>query len=494
MKGRPVFARERSLESIATYLGTPSPGQDLRITGITHASDEIVEGDLFLAFPGARTHGAMFCLDAKKRGARAVLTDNAGASLAVGLPVIVVENPRRVGGILSAWFYGEPMREMFSVGITGTNGKTTTTTLLYQIWEGAGHNAGLIGTVETRIGGEVVKSERTTPESTDLQALISIMHEKNVRRVAMEVSSHALALERIRGSHFSAVAFSNLSQDHLDFHNSMEDYFQAKASLFTFEYSDLAVINVDDPHGARLADQSEIRVIRVSRKNPSTDWHYVSAISHQHGFDVVIRGIGGVLIEGTLPLHGEFNLDNAILAVALAYESGVDPIEISILLQTLTGARGRLEAVSAGQNFGAFIDYAHSPDAVERVLQACKEMTSGKVISVLGCGGDRDKSKRPLMGKALLEGSDIAIFTSDNPRSEDAGEILKDMTEGLEVKEPSRIIPNRQQAIEFAVSLAESEDLVIVLGKGHEQGQEIAGEIHPFDDRRVLAAAIEGRP
>ena len=489
---RPVFTPERTLKSIAEFLGRSSPDVDVRITGLTHASNEIVEGDLFLAFPGTHTHGAKFCADAKKRGARAVLTDDTGAGLSAGLPVIVLENPRRVGGILSAWFYGEPMREMFSVGITGTNGKTTTTTLLYQIWDGAGGEAGLIGTVETRIGKEVIKSKRTTPESSDLQSLTAIMHERHVRRVAMEVSSHALALERIRGSHFSAVAFSNLSQDHLDFHSSMEDYFLAKASLFTFEYSDVAVINVDDPYGARLANESEIRVIRVSRKNPSTDWHYVSTLGHQNGFDVVIRGVGGVLVEGFLPLHGEFNLDNALMAVALAYESGVDPIVISTLLPTLTGARGRFEAVNAGQPFGAFIDYAHSPDSVERVLQACREMTSGRVISVLGCGGDRDKSKRPMMGRALLQGSAIAIFTSDNPRSENPEQILKDMTEGLEVIEPSRVISERRQAIEYAVSLARPKDLVIVLGKGHEQGQEIAGETYPFDDRLVLAAAIEG--
>ena len=483
---------ERSLESIATFLGTPRLNLDVMITGLTHASNEIVEGDLFLAFPGARTHGAMFCLDAKKRGARAVLTDTTGADLAVGLPVIVVENPRRVGGLLSAWLYGEPMRDMFTVGITGTNGKTTTATLLYQIWEGAGFEAGLIGTVETRIGADVFQSKRTTPESSDLQSLVSMMYGRKVRKVAMEVSSHALVLERIRGSHFSVVAFSNLSQDHLDFHSSMEDYFQAKASLFTFEYSDVAVINVDDPHGARLADECNIRVVRVSRKDRTADWHYASTRSRPNGFDVVIRGIGGVLIEGTLPLHGEFNLDNALMAIALAYESGIDPIEISTLLPKLKGARGRLQAVQAGQPFGAFIDYAHSPDSVERVLQACREMTTGRVISVLGCGGDRDKSKRPMMGRALLEGSGIAIFTSDNPRSENPDQILREMTVGLALNLPSQIISDRQLAIEYAVSLAHPEDLVIVLGKGHEEGQEIGGVTHFFDDRLVLETAIEG--
>jgi UDP-N-acetylmuramoyl-L-alanyl-D-glutamate--2,6-diaminopimelate ligase len=204
--------------------------------------------------------------------------------------------------------------------------------------------------------------------------------------------------------------------------------------------------------------------------------------------------VGGVLIEGMLALHGEFNLDNALMAVALAYQSGVDPIVISTLLPTLTGARGRLEGVSVGQPFAAFIDYAHSPDSVERVLRTCKTMTAGRVIAVLGCGGERDKSKRPIMGRALLNGSHVAVFTSDNPRSEDPNEILKDMTSNLSVREPSRIITDRQRAIEYAVSLAGPDDLVIVLGKGHEIGQEIAGAVFPFDDKLVLAAAIEGRP
>lgn len=491
---RPIFLHPHSLNSIATYLGTPLFIEDVVITGLTHASNEIVDGNLFLAFPGSRTHGAMFCLDAKNRGAKAVLTDRTGAELAVGLPAIVVENPRRAGGMLSAWFYGEPMREMFCVGVTGTNGKTTTTTLLYQIWQGAGHEAGLIGTVETRIGNEVISSKRTTPESPDLQSLISVMNERHIRRVAMEVSSHSLSLERIRGAHFSAVAFSNLSQDHLDFHASMDEYFEVKASLFTFEYSDVAVINIDDSYGARLARECETRIVRVSRNDTSADWHYVSVSPQLNGFEVLIRGIGGVLVEGLLPLHGEFNLDNALMAIALAHESGVDPTEISTLLPTLTGARGRVERVNVGQRFAAFVDYAHSPDSVEHVLQTCKSMTTGRVIAVLGCGGDRDKSKRPIMGKALLEGSDVAVFTSDNPRSEDPGEILKDMTDRLVVNEPSRIISNRHQAIAYAVSLAKPEDLVIVLGKGHEYGQEIAGEVFPFDDKLVLAAAIEGNP
>lgn len=493
MTDRPVRSLPTSLHAISSFLGVPTPASAVEISGLSLASSDILPGDLFIALPGAQTHGAMFALDAKSRGAKAILTDRQGAPLALDLPVVVVEDPRRVAGILSAWFYGEPMRQMFCVGVTGTNGKTTTTTLLHQIWKGAGYEAGLIGTVETRIGAEIVKSKRTTPEGPDIQSLASIMKERHVGHLAMEVSSHALVLERLRGSHFSAVAFSNLSQDHLDFHASMEEYFAAKASLFTFEYSDLAVINVDDSYGARLASNCEIPVIRISRQDPKAEWHYASVHPQDNGFDVAIRGIGGVLIEGFLPLRGDFNLDNALMAVALAYQSGVDSVAISSLLSILVGARGRLELVEAGQPFAAFVDFAHSPDAVARVLGTCKAMAKGRVIAVLGCGGERDKSKRPVMGTALLNGSDIAIFTSDNPRSEDPAEILKDMTRHLDIYQPSRIIVDRKSAIEYAVSLAQPDDLIVVLGKGHEIGQEIAGDIIPFDDKLTLATAIEGR-
>lgn len=490
---KPIARPEKTLRAIAELLGAKDPEVDVAILGLTNSSSQVEVGDLFLAFPGAKVHGAMFCMDARGRGARGVLTDSAGAELAVGLPAIVVENPRRAAGILSAWFFGEPMRDMFAVGITGTNGKTTTTTLLHQIWTYARREAGLIGTVETRIGKDVIASKRTTPESADLQTLIATMRERHVKNLAMEVSSHAISLERVRGAHFSAVAFSNLSQDHLDFHGSMEEYFETKAALFTFEYADLAVINVDDPYGKRLALQCELPILQLSRQNPKADWSYVAINSHPRGNDVVIRGLGGVLVEGTLPLHGDFNLDNALMAIALAYESGVDPVEISALLPRLTGAPGRLEPVDLGQGFAAFVDYAHSPDSVVRVLRACREMSAGKVIAVLGCGGDRDSSKRPLMGHALAEGSDIAIFTSDNPRSEDPLAILQEMTKGLEVKSPNRVILDRRQAIEYAVSVAGANDIVIILGKGHEIGQEISGTTTPFDDRLVLAEVIETR-
>jgi UDP-N-acetylmuramoyl-L-alanyl-D-glutamate--2,6-diaminopimelate ligase len=492
---RPLTHFQRTLGSIASLLGTDTDHDGMMITGLTQASQSVESGDIFLAFPGTKVHGAGFSDEAIRRGARAILTDVYGAQIINAVskefPVVVVADPRRSAGILSAWFYDEPMRDMYSVGITGTNGKTTTTTLLYQIWTRVGRESGLIGTIETRIGSDLLKSIRTTPESSDLQALAATMRERHVRNFVMEVSSHAISLERIRGSYFTAVAFTNLTQDHLDFHGTMEEYFQVKKAIFTFEYAELAVINIDDPYGLRLAASVEIPVRTISRHDQKADWTYEFAVPHVHGHDVSIRGPGGVLIEALLPLHGDYNLSNALMAIALAYESGVNPVEIAAILPTLSGAKGRLEPVNIGQNFSAFVDYAHSPDAVSRVLETCKSMTMGRVIAVLGCGGDRDSSKRPLMGKALSNGSDVAVFTSDNPRSEDPEIILEHMVAGIVVGFPDKVVLDRRGAIQYAVSQALPGDIVVILGKGHESGQEIAGVITPFDDRLELAYAIE---
>ena len=491
---RPIEEFKRTVESVALIANATLSGDATTvITGLTHSSKNVQEGDLFIALPGEKVHGAEFAKDAIAQGAVAVLTDVEGAKMVRGVPVIITANPRRAAGVISAWFYSEPMRDLYSVGVTGTNGKTTVTTLLHQIMSAAGRDSGLIGTVETRIGSEILASKRTTPESTDLQALSAIMRERHMRNLVMEVSSHAIALERIRGSHFAVVAFTNLSQDHLDFHKTMEDYFAAKAKLFSFEFADLAVINIDDAYGVKLAAHTELPVMSVSRHDTTATWHYVS-ISHDYmGAHVAIRGSGGILIEGKVQLHGGYNFDNLLMAVAIANESGIDPIDIAAILPHLSGAVGRLESVRLGQNFTALVDYAHSPDAVARVLETAHEITDGRVIAVLGCGGDRDTSKRALMGKALHDGADIAIFTSDNPRSEKPEEILVQMTLGLDIQEPSAIIQNRSDAIKTAVNHAQEGDLVVVLGKGHETGQEIDGVIHPFDDRVELARAIEDK-
>lgn len=490
---RPMLSPSKTLDAVAQIISAQSATQsfelkNILITGVSQSSENIEEGDIFIALPGDKTHGARFAADAIKNGARAVLTDSAGAELITGIPVLITNNPRRSAGILSAWFHSEPMRDLYSVGITGTNGKTTVTTILHQIMSLAGRESGLIGTIETRIGSEVLISKRTTPESSELQSLAAVMRERHMRNLIMEVSSHAIALDRVRGSHFAVVGFTNLSQDHLDFHETMDKYFEAKAALFTFEYADLAIINIDDSYGRKLQEKTELPVITLSRTNTQANWHYGDISSEYYGAQIAIRGSGGILIEGKVNLHGGYNYDNLLMAVAIAVESGIDPIDIASSLPKLRGASGRLEAVALGQKFAAFVDYAHSPDAVARVLETARELSKGRVIGVLGCGGDRDRSKRSAMGRALDVGSDVAIFTSDNPRSESAEEILKEMTVGIE---SASVISDRAQAIRSAVNEAGDGDVVIILGKGHETGQDIAGVVHSFDDRIELAKAIE---
>jgi len=492
---RPLANCSKPLSAVLSVVGAQcaEKTESVNVTGISQSSSAVVTGDLFIALPGEKFHGAQFAADAIEQGAVAVLTDLAGAAMVSGVPVLVVENPRRAAGVISAWFYEEPMRDLYSVGVTGTNGKTTVTTLLHQIMQAAGRESGLIGTVETRIGSEVLISKRTTPESAELQGLIATMRERHMRNLVMEVSSHAITLERIRGSHFAVVGFTNLSQDHLDFHKSMEEYFLAKSKLFTFEYADLAVINIDDVYGARLAAMTELPVMTLSRTNTKATWHFASITRDYVGAAIAIRGSGGILIEGKTILQGGFNYDNLLMAVAIATESGIDPIDIAAILPQLTGAVGRLEAVRLGQNFTALVDYAHSPDAVSRVLETAHEIATGSVIAVLGCGGDRDASKRSLMGLALRDGADIAIYTSDNPRSEKPEDILVQMVLDIDVQEPNAVITDRSAAIKAAVNHASAGDVVIVLGKGHEKGQEISGVIYPFDDRIELARAIEDK-
>jgi UDP-N-acetylmuramoyl-L-alanyl-D-glutamate--2,6-diaminopimelate ligase len=481
----------RAVAKLTSAFTNYSDLENISITGVSIDSHQIEAGDLFVAVAGAKVHGATYAGNAKLNGAVAVLTDEVGAGIISDLPVLVVSDPRATAGAIAAWLHKEPMRDMFSVAVTGTNGKTTVTTLLYQIAMAASRQSGLIGTVETRIGDEVIDSLRTTPEAPELQSLAAVMRERHMRNVFMEVSSHAVSLNRISGSHFDIAAFTNLSQDHLDFHSDMDSYFSAKAALFTHNYADVAYINIDYAWGMRLLEIQELPVVRISRLAKSADWYFDRIENNARSTSISIRGTGGILIETSTKLVGDFNLDNLLMAIAISVASGIDPIDIAAITPSLTGAEGRLEKVDLGQSFSALVDYAHSPDSVTSVLETLRKSTSGKVIAVLGCGGDRDKTKRPLMGAALLAGSDLAIFTSDNPRSEDPAQIINEMVSGLTLSATSVIEIDRKRAIEKAVAAAEPGDVVVILGKGHESGQEISGVKHNFDDRLVLAAAIE---
>lgn len=491
----PISGRTlRAVSELTSALSKYSELENITITGVSIDSHQIEAGDLFVAVAGAKVHGATYAGNAKLNGAIAVLTDDAGAALITDMPVLVVADPRASAGVIAAWLHNEPMRDMFSVGVTGTNGKTTVTTLLHQIAMAASRQSGLVGTVETRIGAEIVESLRTTPEAPELQSLAAVMRERHMRNLFVEVSSHAVSLNRIGGSHFDIAAFTNLSQDHLDFHADMDSYFAAKAALFTYKYADTAYINIDSAWAVKLLEIQELPVVSISRNAKSADWYFERIEVGVHNTAIAIRGTGGILIETTTKLVGDFNLDNLLMAIAISVASGIDPIDIAAITPSLTGAEGRLEKVDLGQSFTALVDYAHSPDSVIRVLETLRESAAGKVIAVLGCGGDRDKSKRPLMGAALLAGADVAIFTSDNPRGEDPAQIIKEMVFGLTLPATSSIELDRKRAIEIAVAAAKTGDVVVILGKGHEPGQEIAGIKHNFDDRLVLAAAIEETP
>jgi UDP-N-acetylmuramoyl-L-alanyl-D-glutamate--2,6-diaminopimelate ligase len=488
---RPINQHKKSFAQLGRFL---SLDLDLAgdFTGLTSSTKFLEDGDLFIALPGKKVHGASFIDEVIAAGAVAVLTDSEGAAL-IGemLPVITHPNPRAIAADIASWFYDRPFSAMASVGITGTNGKTTTASLLLQLWQMQHREVGMIGTLGTTIGADFYPGTFTTPEGTELQAIAASMRERSLTHAVMEVSSHALSQKRMLGSHFDLVAFTNLTQDHLDFHGSMESYFAAKSLLFTQEYANRGLINIDDDWGKKLYESAEIPVEKIAREDRKADWHYSSIHQVTGGYEVAIRGTGGVLIEGRVPLVGVHNLDNVLMAVALGIAGGLDHLAIGRDLERLVGAPGRLEQVSVGQNFLALVDFAHTPDAVTRVLSAVREITSGRVIAVLGCGGDRDATKRPLMGDALVKGSDLAIFTSDNPRSEDPQVILSAMLNGKEESDHLVIETDRRGAIAIAVSEAVEGDTVIILGKGHELGQEIKGVKHPFEDRLELARAIE---
>ncbi|UCM87380.1 UDP-N-acetylmuramoyl-L-alanyl-D-glutamate--2,6-diaminopimelate ligase [Streptomyces marincola] len=499
---RPRHVDPVPLTKLAALLGVPAPAGEHEVTGITHDSRAVRPGDVYAALPGARFHGADFAVQAARLGAVAALTDPAGAerAAAAGLAVLTVPDPRTRMGEAAVAIYGDPGRELLQIGVTGTSGKTTTAYLIEGgLRRAAGDDAartGLIGTVETRIAGERIKSERTTPEATELQALFGVMRERGVRSVAMEVSSHALALGRVDGCVFDVAVFTNLSPEHLDFHPDMEDYFRTKAQLFTPARAASGVVNIDDEYGRRLAAEAGVPVTTYSAEgHPDADWRAADVEVGPLGSTFTVLGPGGVSVRAAAPLPGPFNVANALAAITALAVAGIDPHTAADGVAAVPGVPGRLERVDAGQSYLAVVDYAHKPDAVESVLYALRKVTRGRVHAVLGCGGDRDPHKRPRMGAALARLADTAVLTSDNPRSEDPLAILAAMLAGAaEVPAHERgtvlVEEDRAAAIAAAVARAEPGDTVLVAGKGHEQGQDIAGVIRPFDDRDELRAAI----
>lgn len=495
---RPVRVSATPLAELADQLGAEQPGNAAQVTGITHDSRAVRPGDLYAALPGARLHGADFVTQAVGLGAVAVLTDPTGAerAAATGLPVLVVEDPRARMGELAATIYGHPGRDLLQIGITGTSGKTTTAYLVEGGLKGV-RSTGLIGTVEMRIGDERIKSERTTPEATDLQALFAVMRERGVEAVAMEVSSHALVLGRVDGCVFDIGVFTNLSPEHMEFHSGMEDYFQAKAQLFTPKRSRLGVVNLDDEYGRRLVKEATVPVVTFSAEgHPDADWRAADVEVGPMDSTFTVIGPKDERITARSPLPGPFNVANTLAAIVALAAAGLDPQTAADGVAAVPGVPGRLERVDAGQPYLAVVDYAHKTDAVESVLKALGKVTEGRLHVVLGCGGDRDRTKRGPMGAAAARLADTAVLTSDNPRSEDPLAILATMLEGaasvpVHERGEVQVFEDRAAAIAAAVARARPGDTVLVAGKGHEQGQDIAGVVRPFDDRQVLREAIQ---
>ena len=472
------------LSAIARELNCETFG-DVEITGITHDSSQVQPGDLFVAIPGMAKHGIEFLDQAISRGAVAVASDPQALALRDDqkLPRIEFTKPRSQMALAASIVFGHPERKLKVIGVTGTNGKTTVTHMIKSILSDAGYRVGLIGTLGTFINDELIQSVRTTPESSDLYALFAKMVETEIEVVVMEVSSHALELQRVEGLIFEVAVFTNLSQDHLDFHQDMDSYFAAKSKLFSKEKSKFAVIYTDDLWGNRLAGGLQIAHQTVGQTG-SPDFS-VSQINSSDARTNFKLKFAQKEFASELNRLGQFNVINAVEALAVAMRLGVSLEAALASMPSLAQVPGRLEMLQLDSGAVGIVDYAHTPDAVEKVLTELRQSSKGRIITVLGCGGDRDKSKRPQMGKIASELSDVYIVTDDNPRSESAEAIRKEVLAGTNPINTEEI-SDRRLAIRRAIELSSQGDFVVVLGKGHESGQEISGTVHPFDDREVI--------
>jgi UDP-N-acetylmuramoyl-L-alanyl-D-glutamate--2,6-diaminopimelate ligase len=463
--------------TLRDLMGPGAP--EVEISGLAYSSQSVTPGALFFCVPGFSSDGHDFAPDAVQRGAAALVSER---RLDLGVPEVVVDDVRAAMGPAAARFYGDPTAELDVVGITGTNGKTTTAFLVRHLLEAAARQTGLLGTVKRVVGGVEEEVERTTPEAIDLQETFRRMRDGGDRAVAMEVSSHALELGRVAGIHFACRVFTNLTQDHLDFHETMDAYFAAKRRLF--EERGLSVVNVDDEYGRRLAAEIDAVTFGIEHE---ADYQARDIEFDVMGSRFLLESPDGELrIESPLP--GLFNVQNVLGAVASVRSLGVEEIS----LEGFGRVPGRFEAVDEGQDFGVLVDYAHTPDSLENVLRAARELADGRVIAVFGAGGDRDRGKRPLMGDAARRLADRVVVTSDNPRSERPEAIIDEVMEGAGANAEREL--DRRRAITQVIEEAEPGDVVVIAGKGHEQGQEFEnGRKEPFDDVDVAREALRSR-
>lgn len=466
------------LKGVAVLESTAAP--DTEINEVRYDSRAVRPGDLFVAIRGYATDGHQYIGKALEQGAAAIVCEEAPA----GAPAVVVENARRALAEIAANRFGHPADSMVMLGVTGTNGKTTTTYLVKHMLEDAGHKVGLIGTNQNLIGDEVVETERTTPESYELHALFARMRDAGCTHVIMEVSSHSLVLDRVHGIHFAVGAFTNLTQDHLDFHKTMEEYRRAKALLFTI--SDKGVINLDDPAaGAMLAD-AKCPCLTFSCEKDAADLTAKNLKLHADGVEFV-AATKGDLARVKLPIPGYFSAENALTALGIVLQLGMPLADAAKSLATATGVKGRVEVVPTDTDYTVLIDYAHSPDGVENVLRAVRGFARGRVVALFGCGGDRDRTKRPKMGKIAADLADFCIVTSDNPRTEDPKAIIDDILEGMKgTKTPMQVIVDRPEAIHWALAHAKKDDIIVLMGKGHETYQEVNHVKHHMDEREIV--------
>ena len=458
---------------------------DIDIREVRYDSRAVQPGDLFVAVRGFATDGHAYIGMALKKGAVAVVCEQAGK----GIPAVIVPDARAALADIAGNRFDHPSRKLTMVGVTGTNGKTTTTTLIKHILEAEGHKVGLIGTNQNMIGAEVIPTERTTPESYELQALFARMAEAGCTHCVMEVSSHSLVLDRVRGVRFAVGAFTNLTQDHLDFHKTMEAYREAKAKLFTI--SDKGVINLDDPVADKMLADATCPCLTFSADKDAAD---LSAKNIELGASGVsfVAATRDAIARVSLGIPGHFSVENALAALGVCVALGVPLEHAARALGTAHGVKGRAEVVPTDTDYTVLIDYAHAPDGVSNILRTVRGFAKGRVIALFGCGGDRDRTKRPIMGHLAAELSDYCIVTSDNPRTEQPEAIIEDIVAGMkDAKVPVDVICDRRAAIYHALDIAQKDDVIVLMGKGHETYQAIDNVKHHMDEREIVADSFK---
>ncbi|MDI3476616.1 MAG: UDP-N-acetylmuramoyl-L-alanyl-D-glutamate--2,6-diaminopimelate ligase [Thermoanaerobacterium sp.] len=461
---------------------------DVDIRGICYDSRKSKEGSMFVAIKGFKSDGADYICDAVERGAVAVLVDS-GISIDKDITVIKVENTRKSLAKIASNYYGDPSKQLFLIGVTGTNGKTSVTYMIKSILESQNNKVGLIGTIQNMIGDKVYPTERTTPESLDLQRYLRLMVDEGVKYVVMEVSSHSLALNRVDECDFDIAVFTNLTQDHLDFHKTMDDYANAKAKLFRMAKT-ACVINIDDDYSSLIIENSNAKVVTYGIK----DYAYIMAKDIKNdikGAKYTVQ-IEDIKSDITLKIPGLFSVYNSLAAIAVAFILGIPLQTVKMALKDVK-IKGRFEVLDIDTPYNVVIDYAHTPDGLENLMKAFDEYNTGRKILLFGCGGDRDKGKRPKMGEVAGKYADFVIITSDNPRSEDPMKIISEIEAGIKnTKCPYKIVENRREAIKYALSIAKDNDIVILAGKGHETYQVLKDGVIDFDEREIVKEILDG--